>query len=337
MPPLAYVVTKRICLGLQRRDRDLVLHGRETGRIVRLPHGEMIEVHEPISEARKWELTQHLVRTPYQVGPVDRRQRRAPAQADVRQGPGPGRPGSTSRTGSSRPPPPRSTSWSPATITDAPATGPLCLVTGATGYIGGRLVPELLAAGHRVRVMARRPESLRDHPWAGHVEVVAADAADEESLRRAMAGVDVAYYLIHALGTAGFERDRPGERASASAGRPRRRACGRLVYLGGLAPDVPAEELSPHLRSRVEVGDVLLDSGVPTAVLRAAVIIGSGSASFEMLRYLTERLPAMITPRWVDTRIQPIAIRDVLRYLVGAAGLPAEVSPRPSTSAARTC
>jgi len=173
--------------------------------------------------------------------------------------------------------------------------------------------------------MARRPESLRDHPWAGQVEVVAADAADEESLRRAMAGVDVAYYLIHALGTAGFERtDRENAerfgRAAAATG------VGRLVYLGGLAPDVPAKELSPHLRSRVEVGDVLLDSGVPTAVLRAAVIIGSGSASFEMLRYLTERLPAMITPRWVDTRIQPIAIRDVLRYLVGAAGLPAEVS-----------
>ena len=186
-------------------------------------------------------------------------------------------------------------------------------------------MPELLAAGHRVRVMARRPESLRDHPWAGQVEVVAADAADEESLRRAMAGVDVAYYLIHALGTAGFERtDRENAerfgRAAAATG------VGRLVYLGGLAPDVPAKELSPHLRSRVEVGDVLLDSGVPTAVLRAAVIIGSGSASFEMLRYLTERLPAMITPRWVDTRIQPIAIRDVLRYLVGAAGLPAEVS-----------
>jgi uncharacterized protein YbjT (DUF2867 family) len=186
-------------------------------------------------------------------------------------------------------------------------------------------VPELLAAGHRVRVMARRPESLRDHPWAGDVEVVAADAADEMSLRRAMTGTDVAYYLIHGLGTSGFERtdrenaERFGRAAAATGVR-------RLVYLGGLAPDVPAKELSPHLRSRVEVGDVLLDSGVPTAVLRAAVIIGSGSASFEMLRYLTERLPAMITPRWVDTRIQPIAIRDVLRYLVGAAGLPAEVS-----------
>ena len=200
-----------------------------------------------------------------------------------------------------------------------------CLVTGASGYIGGRLVPELLGAGHLVRVMARRPEMLRDHPWAADVEIVRADAADEASLAEAMAGVDVAYYLIHALGIADFEtidRDNAGRfgRCAHTAG------VGRLIYLGGLTPDVPAKELSPHLRSRLEVGEILLASGVPTTVLRAAVIIGSGSASFEMLRYLTERLPAMITPRWVDTRIQPIAIRDVLRYLVGCAGLPESVS-----------
>jgi uncharacterized protein YbjT (DUF2867 family) len=201
----------------------------------------------------------------------------------------------------------------------------LCLVTGATGYIGGRLVPELLAAGYRVRVMARRPESLRDHPWAADVEVVQGDASDARSLRDAMDGVDVAYYLIHALGTSGFERtDRDNAVRFGAAARETR--VGRLVYLGGLAPDVPTGELSSHLRSRQEVGDILLASGVPTAALRAAVIIGSGSASFEMLRYLTERLPAMITPRWVDTRIQPIAIRDVLRYLVGCASLPPEVS-----------
>lgn len=204
-----------------------------------------------------------------------------------------------------------------------PSEPMLCLVTGASGYIGGRLVPELLDAGHRVRVMARHPESLRDRPWAERVEMVRADASDADSLVAALAEVDVAYYLIHALGTAGFERtDRENaERFGAAA---RAAGIGRLVYLGGLAP--VDEELSAHLRSRLEVGETLLRSGVPTAVLRAAVIIGSGSASFEMLRYLTERLPAMITPKWVDTRIQPIAIRDVLRYLVGAATLPADVS-----------
>lgn len=171
--------------------------------------------------------------------------------------------------------------------------------------------------------MARRPESLRDRPWAGEVEMVRADASDESSLAAALHDVDVAYYLIHALGTSGFERvDR--ENAQRFGRAAREAGVDRLVYLGGLAPE--DEELSAHLRSRREVGDTLLGSGVPTAVLQAAVIIGSGSASFEMLRYLTERLPAMVTPRWVDTRIQPIAIRDVLRYLVGCAELPAEVS-----------
>jgi uncharacterized protein YbjT (DUF2867 family) len=171
--------------------------------------------------------------------------------------------------------------------------------------------------------MARRPESLRDRPWAGSVEMVRADAADAGPLAEALRGVDVAYYLIHALGTSGFERtDR--ENAQRFAAAAREAAVGRLAYLGGLVPE--GEALSAHLRSRLEVGETLLASGVPTAVLRAAVIIGSGSASFEMLRYLTERLPAMVTPRWVDTRIQPIAIRDVLRYLVGVAGLPPEVS-----------
>lgn len=198
-----------------------------------------------------------------------------------------------------------------------------CLVTGASGYIGGRLVPHLLDAGYRVRVMARRPDSLRDRPWADRVEMSQADASEPDSLADALTGVDVAYYLIHALGTAGFEQT---DRAHATnfGAAARAAGAGRLVYLGGLAPD--DEELSAHLRSRLEVGEVLLGSGVPTAVLRAAVIIGSGSASFEMLRHLTERLPAMITPRWVHTRIQPISIRDVLRYLVGCAELPPEVS-----------
>ncbi|MFH8801926.1 SDR family oxidoreductase [Streptomyces sp. NPDC017936] len=210
---------------------------------------------------------------------------------------------------------------------DRGAAGPLCLVTGATGYIGGRLVPELLAAGHRVRCLARSPERLRDHPWAGRAEVVRGDVTDAASVAEAMRGVDVAYYLVHALGT-GEDFEETDRRAARIFGE-RARAAGvrRIVYLGGLTPaGVPEHELSPHLRSRAEVGRILLDSGVPTTVLRAAVVIGSGSASFEMLRYLTERLPVMITPSWVHTRIQPVAVRDVLRALVGSAGMPATVN-----------
>ncbi|RFU37191.1 SDR family oxidoreductase [Actinomadura logoneensis] len=206
---------------------------------------------------------------------------------------------------------------------DESATGRLCLVTGASGYIGGRLVPELLDAGYRVRCMARSARRLRDHPWAGRVEIAEADATDPASTRRALDGVDVAFYLIHAIGGEGrfSETDRRAARTFAEAARDA--GVGRLVYLGGMAPE---EELSPHLRSRAEVGRIMLDSGVPAVWLRAAVIIGSGSASFEMLRYLTERLPVMVTPRWVRTRIQPIAIRDVLHYLVASAALPAHVS-----------
>ncbi|HEX4088083.1 MAG TPA: SDR family oxidoreductase [Trebonia sp.] len=205
-------------------------------------------------------------------------------------------------------------------------TSQRCLVTGASGYIGGRLVPELLAADYQVRCLARDPGKLDGRPWSGDVEVAAADAMDPAAVRRALDGVEVAYYLIHALGTGpSFEqRDREAAgifgRAAAEAG------VKRIVYLGGIVSGGGDGGLSPHLRSRGEVGDILLSSGVPTAALQAAVIIGSGSASFEMLRYLTERLPAMVTPKWVSTRIQPIAVHDVLRYLVGAAGLPADVS-----------
>ena len=200
----------------------------------------------------------------------------------------------------------------------------IALVTGATGYVGGRLVPELLEAGFTVRCLARRPAKLRDRPWFGDVEVATGDAADPDVVRQAAAGVDVAYYLVHSLGTGSRfatprqpDRDRVRRRCSDAS-------VGRLVYLGGLAPE--SDRLSPHLASRREVGEILLRSGVPTVVLRAAVILGSGSASFEMLRYLTERLPVMVAPRWIDARIQPIAIRDVLRYLVGAASIPAQVS-----------
>jgi uncharacterized protein YbjT (DUF2867 family) len=199
-----------------------------------------------------------------------------------------------------------------------------CLVTGATGYVGGRLVPRLLEAGYQVRCMTRSRANLRDQPWVDRVEVVEADAADPAATATALKGVDTAYYLIHSmLGGPRFEQ---ADRAAASnfAAQAREAGIGRLVYLGGLAPE--GQALSPHMRSRGEVGQILLASGVPTVVLRAAVIIGSGSASFEMLRYLTERLPAMITPTWVDSRVQPIGIRDVLRYLVAAATLPADVA-----------
>ncbi len=205
-------------------------------------------------------------------------------------------------------------------------TATACLVTGATGYVGGRLVPELLAAGHRVRVMARQPEKLRDAPWLADVDVVAGDATDPDAVRAAMADMDVAYYLLHSIqegpGLEAAER----RMAQTFADAARASGLGRIVYLGGLAPEIPITRMSPHMRSRVEVGQVLRGSGVPVAEFRAAVIIGSGSASFEMLRYLTERLPAMITPRWVRQQTQPIAIRDVLRYLVAATGLPADVS-----------
>ncbi|MFF7972326.1 DUF2867 domain-containing protein [Streptomyces sp. NPDC007905] len=210
---------------------------------------------------------------------------------------------------------------------DECAAGLRCLVTGATGYLGGRLVPELLAAGHRVRCLVRSPGKLRDHPWAGEAEVVRGDVTDAASVAEAMRDVDVAYYLVHALGS-GKDFEATDRRAARIFGE-RAKAAGvrRIVYLGGLTPaGVPEHALSPHLRSRAEVGRILLASGVPTAVLRAAIIIGSGSASFEMLRYLTERLPVMITPSWVRTRIQPIAVRDVLRLLTGSARLPEDVS-----------
>lgn len=200
-----------------------------------------------------------------------------------------------------------------------------CLVTGATGYIGGRLAPRLLAEGHTVRCLARKAGRLRDVPWAGQAEIAEGDLRKPATLPAAFAGVDVAYYLVHSLGQAGFEAaDR--EAATNFAAYARAAGVRRIVYLGGPEPAADRGVPSPHLRSRAEVGRILLGSGVPTAVLRAAVIIGSGSASFEMLRYLTERLPAMVTPRWVRNRIQPIAVRDVLRYLVACADLPAEVN-----------
>jgi uncharacterized protein YbjT (DUF2867 family) len=201
---------------------------------------------------------------------------------------------------------------------------PRCLVTGATGYVGSRLVPELLTAGYQVRAMSRSLSRLQDHPWIDEVEPVAADARDPVALERALTGVDVAFYLIHSLGGGrGFAN---ADRAAAQAFVQAAEKAGvrRIIYLGGLGPT--DGELSEHLRSRSEVGEILLRSGVPTVVLRAAMILGAGSASFEMMRHLTERLPVMIAPRWVRTRVQPIAIGDVLDYLVGCADVPEELN-----------
>lgn len=187
------------------------------------------------------------------------------------------------------------------------------LVTGATGYIGGRLVPRLLAKGHTVRCVARNPSRLAGHPWPG-VEIVAGNLGDPDAAFRALQNIDVAYYLVHSMagGEAFWVRDRQmalgfGE-AAARAG------VSRIIYLGGLGD--PAHVHSRHLISRQEVGACLAAAGVPVVEFRAAVIVGSGSASFEIIRHITERLPIMITPTWVNTRCQPIGIRSVLTYLI---------------------
>jgi len=194
------------------------------------------------------------------------------------------------------------------------------LVTGATGYIGGRLVPRLLEAGYRVRCLARDPARLQGRPWLGQVELLPGDCLRPETLSPAMAGVDAAFYLVHSMaGGRDFEqRDVLAARNCARAAK----AAGvkRIIYLGGLGD--AESELSEHLRSRQETGVVLRESGVPVTEFRAAVIVGSGSLSFEIIRYLTERLPVMICPRWLYTRAQPIAIRNVLDYLVAALDTP---------------
>ena len=198
------------------------------------------------------------------------------------------------------------------------------LVTGATGYIGGRLVPRLTEAGHDVRVIVRRPERLRDIPWAGEVEVAEGDLTDAAAVDRATRDVDVVYYLVHSMGGRGDFADVEERIARNVAIAARANGVRRIVYLGGLHPDGAA--LSRHLRSRVRVGEILLASGVPTIVLQAGVIIGSGSTSFEMIRHLTEVLPYMPAPRWVRNFIQPIAVRDVLHYLIRAADAPPDVN-----------
>jgi uncharacterized protein YbjT (DUF2867 family) len=192
-----------------------------------------------------------------------------------------------------------------------------CLVTGATGYVGARLAPLLLDRGHAVRALARNPDKLADVPWRERVEVARGDLDDPDSLREAFDGVDVVYYLVHSMGTESDFVAAESRSARHVVAAAQRAGVKRLVYLGGLHP--PGADLSPHLRSRVAVGEILLDSGIETVVLQAGIVIGAGSASFEMMRHLTNRLPAMTTPKWVHNRIQPIAADDVLHYLAAAA------------------
>jgi len=183
------------------------------------------------------------------------------------------------------------------------------LVAGSSGFVGGRLCPALADAGHEVLAMTRRPER-----YQGTGTAVRGDVGDERSLLDAMKGADAAYYLVHSLGSGDFER-RDADAALAFGRAAAEAGLRRIVYLGGLGDD--ADDLSPHLRSRREVERLLASGGVPVTVLRAGIIVGDGGISWELTRQLVERLPVMVTPTWVRTRTQPIALADVVRYLVG--------------------
>lgn len=218
-------------------------------------------------------------------------------------------------------------------------TARLALVTGATGYVGGQVAERLLDQGWRVRVLSRSADKVRGLPWGdrvveqgrsagpGEAEVVEGDASKTQDVARAFEDVDVAWYLLHSMGDSqNFVKE---EKAMAGIFSREAHKAGvqRIVYLGGLHPtDTPLEDLSDHLRSRVEVGKVLMASGVPTAALQAGVVIGDESSSFMMLRHLSERLPGAVAPRWVRNHIHPIAVDDVLHYLVAAADLPEDVN-----------
>lgn len=195
----------------------------------------------------------------------------------------------------------------------SPSSSKRVLVTGATGYIGGRLVPCLLEKGYTVRCFVRDATRLEGQPWADRVEVVEGDALEYDTVEPAMDEVYAVYYLIHSLGSGDDFADRDRKAANNFGKAAEQAGVERIVYLGGIKPK--GDQLSEHLESRMETGDHLRNWSVPVTELRAAVVVGSGSLSFELVRYLTERVPIMICPVWVHTPTQPIAVRDVLQYL----------------------
>src|SRR6476659_9538967 len=206
-------------------------------------------------------------------------------------------------------------------MSSSPSSSRLILLPGASGYIGGRLLTALERAEWRVRCLARHPGYLQSR-IGPNTEIVKGDCLDLPSLAPAMDGVHTAYYLVHSMGSSGKfeEEDRQAAQNFADAARA---ACiHRIIYLGGLGE--AEQELSAHLRSRQEVAHILRSSGIPTVELRASIVIGSGSLSFEMIRALVQRLPVMICPRWVEVEAQPIAIDDLLAYLIAALELPGE-------------
>jgi uncharacterized protein YbjT (DUF2867 family) len=197
---------------------------------------------------------------------------------------------------------------------------PIILVTGGTGYVGGLLITPLETLGVKLRCLARHPDKLRSHLQKAS-EVVQGDVLDPPSLDRALQGVHTAYYLVHLMsGSKDFERE-DRQAGSNFAGAAKQAGVRRIIYLGGLGDDADPK-LSPHLRSRHEVGKILRDSGVETIEFRASMVIGAGSLSYELMKSLTERLPVMLCPRWLSTPTQPIAVNDVLAYLLAASDLP---------------